>query len=477
MAWSRGGTIHARASPQASRQNQSVSHLPWTPAAPILPRMADSSRLCPDCRLRMAEAVCLVHGLATLRMDGGDAPHGLVRGEVVAGRYRIVQQIGAGGYGVVYLAEHLYGLGQVAIKTLRMGDARDEQVLRFHREARITAALRHPNTVRVLDFGQTESGLLYLAMEHLEGRTLESDLRDREVEGRPMVEAEALALAEDVLAGLQAAHDAGLVHRDLKPCNLFLCTSGDRTVVRILDFGIAHVSGSELTASRRAVGTPAYMSPEQCQDQAIDGRADLYALGIILFRCVSGRLPFRAESDMALLWAHVHQPAPDVLSAARAPISPTFAAVLARALAKDPNQRPASASAMHRQLQGEAIEDAPALEPPPRRAARLRYLGGSVAIACVLAAWLGAPASSTPATAESSPRPVPRAVAAPAPVAPLAAPAPASVAAAPLAAPAPEAVIPAPRPEHAGPVSAARRIVHRGPRAVPPPRYRLEDLP
>ncbi|MBM4343321.1 MAG: protein kinase [Deltaproteobacteria bacterium] len=302
-------------------------------------------RLCPACGQSASAPVCPRDGTATVSLDAlATARVDLEPGAMVCGKYRIVREIARGGHGVVYLAEHLLGLGAVALKLPRSERPTPESLRRFFREAQVTARLHGDAFARVLDVGQTESGALYLAMQYIDGCTLEAHLRDRLGQGEVYSEAEATRIAQHVLDGLQVAHEAGLVHRDLKPSNIALRAADG--AVRILDFGLALVEDSSLTPTEHALGTPEYMSPEQCQGESVDARADLYALGVVLYRCVVGHTPFRAPTAMAVMWGHVHKPAADVASVAPVALSPRFAQVVMRALAKRPADRFANARDM-----------------------------------------------------------------------------------------------------------------------------------
>lgn len=306
-------------------------------------------RLCPACGQSASDALCPRDGTATVSLDAlASARHDLDPGTIVCGKYRIVREIARGGHGVVYLAEHLLGLGQVALKLPRRESPNVESLRRFFREAQVSARLQGEMFARVLDVGQTEAGALYLALEFIDGCTLEAYLRDRLSQSEVLSEAEATRIALQVLDGLQIAHDAGLVHRDLKPSNIALRAKDG--AVKILDFGLALVEDSSLTPSEHALGTPDYMSPEQCQGEPVDGRADLYALGVLLYRCVVGHTPFRAATAMAVMWGHVHKPPADVASVAPLPLSPRFAQVVMRALAKRPAERFADARQMRAAL-------------------------------------------------------------------------------------------------------------------------------
>ncbi len=323
-------------------------------------------RTCPACGGQTEADYCPADGTRTLQMQAlrPDATQ-LFAGELIADRYRVTEVIGRGGFGAVYRAVHTGTRQPVALKLLHVRDAAaggfDEvDARRFFREAEITASLRHPNTVRVFDLGQTERGALYLAMELLEGQTLEARLRKFGLEGQWMPVDDVVRVANDVLGSLAEAHDRGLVHRDLKPANLMLTTVAGDPVTKVLDFGIARQQGSSLTSGSAAVGTPQYMAPEQCMGQPIDGRADLYALGVILYRCLAGVLPFDDGNPMAVMMKQVSEPAPDLLARAGPRVPRPLGQLVLRALAKDPADRFADARTMRAAL-------AAALAEPDRR--------------------------------------------------------------------------------------------------------------
>ncbi len=310
-------------------------------------------RTCPSCGTATDQRFCPYDGTATVEGRALFADPTVLRaGDVVNGRYRITALIGRGGFGAVYAGEHTGTHQQVALKLLLPSDDDPKtDIRRFHQEAQLTASLRHPNTVRVFDVGQTQHGALFLAMELLHGQTLEDRLRSLELRAQPLPQDETLDMAIQTLKALSEAHGNGLVHRDLKPANLMLTEfEGDR-LIKVLDFGIARREGSTLTGHGRALGTPAYMSPEQCLGDDVDGRADLYALGCILFRCLAGRTPFEAETAFAIMQGHALAPVPELADVARLPVAPGLKAAIVRALAKPPAERFQSAREMRGTLE------------------------------------------------------------------------------------------------------------------------------
>ena len=233
-------------------------------------------RICPECKTRTEERTCPSCRITTVDesvLSGQD-----LVGRVFVERYEVVQLLGRGGMGAVYQARHLAMDSQVALKVLRRDASGDlESIERFYREARSASRLQHPNTIRVFDFGQSDDGQLFLAMEYLDGHTLRSEVRRV---GR-MDEARVLHIAEQVARSLGEAHSKGIVHRDVKPENIFLLNDivGQPDFVKVLDFGVARtVTNESLTRTGLAIGTPAYMSPEQARGEKVDGRSDLYSL-------------------------------------------------------------------------------------------------------------------------------------------------------------------------------------------------------
>jgi tetratricopeptide (TPR) repeat protein len=295
------------------------------------------------------------------------------------GRYRVLDQIGEGGMGRVLLAEDEALRRRVALKTLKRGDRASRN--RFLREARVAARISHPNVCPIFEVGQ-QGGRPFLAMELLSGETLAARLRRG-----ALSPAEALDVAEDLLAALAALHDAGVVHRDLKPSNIFLTPHG----AKLVDFGIAHelpgdVSlpiSTELTLPGRLVGTPGYMAPEQILGKAADARADLFAAGAVLYEALAGHHPFRGDDAGQALYAALYdEPAP---LAGSAPLA-AMDAPIRRALAKKPAERHASARAMAEALRqaAKAVEGSGSVTPREAfvgREAELAWLEDRFAIA------------------------------------------------------------------------------------------------
>ena len=267
-------------------------------------------------------------------------------------RYVIERQLGAGGFGAVYLARHSVLGTEVALKVLAAQHSTTPgMVERFLREAQLAAGIGSPHIVSVSDAGVSADGLPFLAMEVLEGEDLEERIRRTGALAIP----EAIDLAIQILEGLGAAHAAGIVHRDMKPANVFLVRGPDgRPFVKLLDFGISKVVDpskvSSLTKTGMMLGTPAYMAPEQLQDtRGVDHRADLYAAAAILFEMLSGRLPYAADSFGDLM-ERVQGRAPTRLDVHVPQAPPDLVAIVARGLAREPGERFASATEMARAL-------------------------------------------------------------------------------------------------------------------------------
>jgi serine/threonine-protein kinase len=272
--------------------------------------------------------------------------------------YEVKARIGAGGMGAVYLAEHPMIGRQVAVKILHPTFAQATDVVtRFFNEAKAANAIGHPGIVDVIDVGTLPDGAPYLIMELLKGESLAARL---ERVGRLSV-AEALDFGSQAAAALAAAHDAGIVHRDLKPANLFLATDREdpgRSRLKVLDFGIAKLTGSlrgdQVTTGTGAIlGTPAYMSPEQClgRSEGVDHRTDIYALGLILYHALAGAPPFLAEGFGEMVMLHMTMPPPSLRSK-NPDVPAAVEALVLRALAKKPEERFQSMEELARALGG-----------------------------------------------------------------------------------------------------------------------------
>jgi len=328
---------------------------------------------CADCGARFAidAAFCPFDGvpLSTSTWDKADDPRAHVE---VDGRYEVLEPLGEGGMGTVYKVRHVALDRLFAMKVLRRDLAADPDLAkRFVQEARATAAIRHPCVVAITDFGDMEDGVPYFVMELLEGETLATRIRARGL----VPPRAALAIGKQIADGLSASHAANVIHRDLKPDNVFLV--GRRAAeeeIRIVDFGAAKiVGGSKLTRPGIVFGTPYYMSPEQASGQPIDGRADVYSLGILLYEMVTGRVPFEAETYMGVLTKHLFQAPPRMVVPSGAPLG-DLEAIVMRALQKDPADRYESMAAFARVLEeaasGTAV-GAARVEPASRTTVKL----------------------------------------------------------------------------------------------------------
>ncbi len=296
-------------------------------------------------------------------------------GTTFAGRYRIVGKLGEGAMGAVYLGEHLRMGRRDAIKVLRGPLTEDaESVARFLRGARNVSRVRHPNVCTVYDFGDTEDGLQFLAMEYVEGESLR-DLLERE---GPLPPERAAHVAVQVAEALEAAHRAGIVHRDLKPANVMVAREWDGSdQVKVVDFDIAKGSQEgeegEVTRLGFVVGTPEYMSPEQLMGERLDGRSDVYSLGILFFRMLAGVLPFRSTAPHELMVERLTQAPLRLEEAAPGrPFPPGLQAAVDRALERKASERQPSASAFGREIAAAVGVPAPAQPPRPGAVPRTR---------------------------------------------------------------------------------------------------------
>lgn len=259
-------------------------------------------------------------------------------------RYRVSQHLARGGMADVYIAEDVDLHRRVALKVMLDVLATDDSfVQRFRREARTVAQLEHPNIVQIYSTGLTPLGQPYLAMQFIDGSSLSEKLKQFAADGKLVPTEQALMIVRQIANALGVAHRAGVVHRDLKPGNILIRTDGTPVLV---DLGIAAVKGGpKLTQTGNLIGTPNYMSPEQVRGQELDGRSDLYSLGVILYELLSGKRPFDAPESIAILHKHVYE-APEPLQNLRRDLSLATLEVVNTSLAKDPNDRYQNAAQM-----------------------------------------------------------------------------------------------------------------------------------
>lgn len=270
----------------------------------------------------------------------------LAAGTLVGDKYRVVRPIGHGAMGTVYEAENTRLGRRVALKVLNREAASNRELVdRFEREAQAAARIGSNHVVDVLEFGDLAGGgQRFMVMEFLEGETLSERLKKK----KRLALGEAFSIARQLLDGLEAVHDTGILHRDLKPGNVFLCTTEHGDLVKILDFGVCKFylnrpEGIVTTESGKLLGTPGYMAPEQLMGGALDARADVYSVGVVLYRIVVGRAPFKVDSLAELILKiknHDHVPIDEALPE----IDAGFAKVVKKAMAKEPRDRYASAA-------------------------------------------------------------------------------------------------------------------------------------
>ncbi len=302
---------------------------------------AQRTSVCPHCEARYGPELrfCPVDG-ATLRPLDDDTS---IVGRIVADRYQVLEKLGEGGMGQVYLAEHVRMGRRCALKVINPRLVSDTgAIARFDREASSASRIAHPNVAAVYDFGEASDGVVYLAMEYVAGESLKAILaRDG-----PLSPRRAVRIAEQIADGLTAAHELGIVHRDLKPDNIMIGTNRDGTdCVKVVDFGIAkvlHHESERLTSTGLAVGTPLYMSPEQLAADPVDERSDVYSLGLLIFEMLTGTLPFPTTRDAT--FARLVQP-PRTLADTRPDVAwpSPLERVLARALSREKEERYTSA--------------------------------------------------------------------------------------------------------------------------------------
>ncbi|MET0340589.1 MAG: protein kinase [Polyangiales bacterium] len=330
------------------------------------------ARFCPGCGAVLAEGL----RAATAPRDPYALADPLI-GQVIADRYRVLAPLGRGGMGVVYRVEHVHIGKLMAMKLLSGELARDATTLaRFEREAKAVSHLTHPNTVQIFDFGESER-LAYLVMEYVPGRDLATLVAD---EGALSFERVA-RIGAQIAGSVEEAHQRGIIHRDIKPENVMvLDTSEQHDFVKVLDFGIAKLrdaeAGSLSTQKGHLVGTPYYMAPEQIRAGAIDHRVDVYALGGLMYKALTGVTPFSADTPMEVLGMHLNDPvvAPSV-RVRELNIPREADRIIGRALSKDPERRYPSMAALREdllnQLDGQSLTPPRASRQAPRVATRI----------------------------------------------------------------------------------------------------------
>src|SRR6185369_6194213 len=304
---------------------------------------------CPVCGKEFSDTSTLCP-IAAAVLERRDDP---LIDQTLAGKYLIEKLIKRGGMGSVYLGKHILMDKTVAIKVLRPSLAMDDDVVRrFSREAKAASRISHPHAVSVTDFGESENGVVFLVMEYLDGRTLKEIIRS---EG-PLPLDRTVEIVRQVAGALDAAHEQGVIHRDLKSDNIMLSQTNGGDWAKVLDFGIARIQQPEgvrdidITTANLVIGTPQYMSPEQCsQSGPIDKRSDVYSFGIIVYEMLAGRVPFTGESPTVIMMKQV-QDEPPSISEFRPDLPAAVAQLISRALAKNPDDRFQSAGDLAKAL-------------------------------------------------------------------------------------------------------------------------------
>ena len=307
-------------------------------AADTIKEINVTVKRCAECGARFGidAAFCPFDGtsLSTSTWDRETDPRARI---IVDDRYEVLEPLGEGGMGTVYAVRHVKLDRRFAMKVLRRDLADDADLAaRFLQEAKATAAIAHPSVVAITDFGTMDDGSPYFVMELLAGETLATRIRAR----GPLAPAAAIGIAKRIAVALSASHAANVIHRDLKPDNVFLvgksAGKGAEEDIRIVDFGAAKiVGGSKLTRPGIVFGTPYYMSPEQASGEAIDGRADVYSLGVLLFEMLTGRVPFEADTYMGVLTKHIFEAPPPLVLSSGSELG-ELEGILMRALQKHP---------------------------------------------------------------------------------------------------------------------------------------------
>ena len=312
---------------------------------------------------------------AAPKKDGSPSPQEIGPGAVLAEKYLLEEKLGTGSFGTVYRGKHLSLQQAVAIKVLQTSLApASEALARFRREGISACRVRHPNAVSVLDFGITATGVAYLVMELLEGRSLAEELKEKGT----LTPLRCSTILDPICNVLAEVHAQGMVHRDIKPANIFIHHGHAGEIIKVLDFGIAKlvgdVTGEEhLTVEGSILGTPTYMAPERFSNEPYDGRADVYSLGVLLYRMLGGRTPFHSKDLMVVAMQHLRE-TPRSLRELNPMVTPELEAAVMAAMSKSMHDRPSAADLARRfgQAVGRRATDVrpvqvvpPVFEPPP----------------------------------------------------------------------------------------------------------------
>ena len=291
-------------------------------------------------------------------------------GEMIDGRYEVLEALGSGGMADVFLAHDEVLDRDVALKVLNRRFSGDAQfVERFRREARSAATLSHPNVVPIYDRGEAEDGACYISMEYLPGGTL----KERITRDAPMDPKVVSETAGQIAEALQAAHEGGVIHRDVKPQNVLVTRAGD---VKVGDFGIARAESSGTMTGEEVLGTAAYMSPEQASGRPVDPRSDLYSLGVVMYEMLTGVLPFAANGSVSVAMKHANE-TPASPKSRNPDVPDAIDDLVVRLLSKDPDDRPPSASALADELRSLAGGRAAKAAPEPKEVPPGRPAGGT----------------------------------------------------------------------------------------------------
>jgi serine/threonine protein kinase len=320
-------------------------------------------RICPQCKTNFGEQefrVCPFDGAALTEETAGAADPML--GRILDGRFRIIETIGQGGMGAVYKAVHTQMDRICAIKLLSpVSTDKESAIARFRREAKMTSRIDSPNAVTIYDFGEAEPGLLYIAMEYIDGESL-AELLARE---RSLAIDRVVSITNQIARALAAAHSLGIIHRDLKPANIMLTRKqGENEVVKVLDFGIAKTvtegNADNLTQTGFILGTPTYMSPEQVLGEGIDSRSDVYSLSIIVYQMLSGQVPFEGDNLRTLMMKRLNSD-PRPLRETAPSVNEAIEHVVMSGLTRDPEMRIADVQKFAAALNAASMTGAPSI--------------------------------------------------------------------------------------------------------------------